>query len=135
MPLFLFFLMIRMSLIITIPSYLTMRKRVDIHLQKPNSIFNCTKKQFEIEVYYFDNSLFYRNNLKNRFLMTSAFSQNSHLRLRLVHAQWSLAPDENFEKPPLQIPDSSGHFGISLNASMPGRCPFSMNSSEAPPPV
>ncbi len=30
------------------------------------------------------------------------------------YAQWSLAPDENFEKPPCQIPDSSGCFGISL---------------------
>jgi ankyrin repeat protein len=54
----------------------------------------------------------YRNDLKNRFLTASAFSQNSPLRSRLVHAQWSLAPDENFEKPSCQIPDSSGRFGI-----------------------
>src|SRR5271170_3342753 len=61
-------------------------------------------KMYKVEVY--------RNNLKNRFLTASAFSQNSHLRSRLVHAQWPLAPDENFEKPPCQFPDSSGCFGI-----------------------
>jgi hypothetical protein len=59
-----------------------------------------------------DERFLYRNNLKNRFLTASAFSQNSHLRSRLGVAQWTLAPDENFEKPPCQIPDPSGCFGI-----------------------
>jgi hypothetical protein len=36
-----------------------------------------------------------------------AFSQNSHLHSRLVHAQWSLVPDQNFEKPSCQIPNFS----------------------------
>src|SRR6202035_5630843 len=61
------------------------------------------------------NLYLYRNNLKNRFLIASAFPQNFCLRSCLVHAQWSLAPDENFEKPPCQIPDSSGCFGIKSN--------------------
>src|SRR5579862_6190994 len=65
----------------------------------------------------------YRNNLKNRFLTASAFSQNSHPRSRLVHAQWSLAPNENFEKPPCQIPDSSDCFGIII-ASLTSLCRF-----------
>jgi hypothetical protein len=55
----------------------------------------------------------YRNNLENPVLTASVFSQNSPLRARLVHAKWSLTPDENFGKPPCQIPDSSGYFGIS----------------------
>jgi hypothetical protein len=61
-----------------------------------------------IRKYYY----LYRNNLKNRFLTASAFSQNSPLHSRLGVAQWSLDPDENFEKPPCQIPDPSGYFGI-----------------------
>src|SRR5579862_1942612 len=49
----------------------------------------------------------YTTCLKNWFLTASAFSQNSHLHSRLVHAQWSLVPDQNFEKPSCQIPNFS----------------------------
>src|SRR5579862_9733299 len=54
----------------------------------------------------------YTTCLKNWFLTASAFSQNSHLHSRLVHAQWSLVPDQNFEKPSCQIPNFSNTFGI-----------------------
>src|SRR5579862_9759174 len=51
--------------------------------------------------------LLYTTYLKNWFLTASAFSQNSPLHSRLVHAQWSLVPDQNFEKPSCQIPNFS----------------------------
>jgi predicted GH43/DUF377 family glycosyl hydrolase len=49
----------------------------------------------------------YTNNLKNRFLTSSALPQNFRLHSRLAYQQWSLAPDENSEEPPCQTPDSS----------------------------
>jgi hypothetical protein len=56
----------------------------------------------------------YTTCLKNWFLTASAFFQNSHLHSRLVHAQWSLVPDQNFEKPSCQIPNFSNTLCISL---------------------
>src|SRR5579862_1283775 len=58
----------------------------------------------------------YTTCLKNWFLTASAFSQNSHLHSRLVHAQWSLVPDQNFEKPSCQIPNFSDTLCITLVA-------------------
>ena len=54
----------------------------------------------------------YRNNLKNRFLAASDRTQNFHSHSRLASRQWALAPNENFESPSCQIPDSSDYFGI-----------------------
>ncbi len=68
---------------------------------------------WEDDLHYRERRL-YRNNLKNRFLAASAFSQNSHAHLCLASRQWSLAPHENFEEPSCQTPDSSGCFGIGL---------------------
>ena len=58
------------------------------------------------------NIVIYRNNLKNRFLAASALPQNFDSHSRLALRQWSLAPNQNSEEPPCQIPDSSGYFGI-----------------------
>jgi hypothetical protein len=54
----------------------------------------------------------YRNNLKNRFLTTSALPHNFRSHSSLGLRQWSYPPNENFGAPPCQIPDSSGCFGI-----------------------
>jgi len=54
----------------------------------------------------------YRNNLKNRVLAPSALPQNFDAHSRLALRQWSLAPHQNSEELPCQIPDSSGCFGI-----------------------
>jgi len=53
-----------------------------------------------------------QNNLKNRFFAASSLSQNFDAHSSLASRQWSLAPHQNYEEPPCQIPDSSGCFGI-----------------------
>lgn len=59
-----------------------------------------------------DQVALYPNNMKNRFLAASALPQNSHLHSRLAHKRGPLAPDENFEAPLCQSPDSSYCLGI-----------------------
>ncbi len=68
----------------------------------------------------------YQNNLKNRFLAAPypkddaslgtpaalALPHNFDSHSRLASRQWSLAPNQNSEEPPCQIPDSSGCFGM-----------------------
>jgi exodeoxyribonuclease V beta subunit len=61
----------------------------------------------------------YRNNLKNRFLATSALPHNFNSHSRLASGQWSLAPNQNSEEPPCQNSDSSDYFGIDEKGSSP----------------
>jgi len=56
--------------------------------------------------------MIYRNNLKNRVLAASGLPHNFDSHSRLASRQWSLAPIQNSEDPPCQIPDSSSCFGI-----------------------
>jgi NAD(P)-dependent dehydrogenase (short-subunit alcohol dehydrogenase family) len=51
-------------------------------------------------------------------LTASTFPQNYDLHSRLALEQWSLAPDQNFEESPGQIPDSSSCFGINQSNQM-----------------
>ncbi len=64
--------------------------------------------------YCFIITCLYQNYLKNRFLAALALLHNFDPHSRLASRQWSLLPDQNYEEPPCQNPDSSSSFGIEL---------------------
>jgi hypothetical protein len=91
-------------------------KKVQSRVKDLIDLFSSRKVSYQIVLV--KAPLLYTTYLKNWFLTASAFSQNSHLHSRLVHAQWSLVPDQNFEKPSCQIPNFSNTLCIVCGQSL-----------------